>query len=113
MRARERAFDRRNQLRICELTRRQVHGNRQAGCVGRFGGPTGRLRACLLQHPRADRDDQPGVLRGREELARRKQAALRVLPAHERFEADYLVPCEMHERLVVHAELVAEQGAAQ
>ena len=44
------------------------------------------LRARFAQHPVPDRDDEAGLLGERHEVERRREAALGMLPAHERFE---------------------------
>ena len=51
----------------------------------------GQLRAALTglaQHPVAERHDQPGLLRDRNELARRNESAHRVPPADQRLDTD-------------------------
>ena len=56
----------------------------QRRVVRRDGLPAPRLAARLLEHVAAERPDQAGLLRQRDELRGRDQAAHRVLPAHER-----------------------------
>ena len=75
-------------------------------------------RACaarLAQHPAAERHDQPALLGERDELVRRDDAARRVLPAHERLDADELAGREVDDRLVVARQLAARRcrGAAR
>ena len=67
----------------------------QPGCV-----QTG-----LVQDPAADRDDQAGLFRQRDEVERRNLAESRVLPAKKRFEPDHLERLELHDRLVGEREL--------
>ena len=77
------------------------------------GAPLGELPARLVDHPRADRLDQPGGLGERDELARRQQAARRVRPAHERLvPAQRAVP-EALDGLVVQAQLAADEREPQ
>ncbi len=66
-----------------------------------------------MQHPRADRHDQPGLLGDLEEVGRFEQAELRVLPTHERLDPDHLGAGERDDRLVVHAELAAHERPPQ
>ena len=46
-----------------------------------------RLAAALAQHPAADRHDQAHLLGERDELRRRDEAALGVVPAQQRLDA--------------------------
>ena len=50
--------------------------------------PPGRVGQRPLQHPAADRHDEPALLGHLDEVARRDQAAGRVAPAHQGLEAD-------------------------
>ena len=43
------------------------------------------LRRCSLEHPITDRDDKTGIFRQRDEIRRRNQAALRMMPAYQSF----------------------------
>ena len=56
---------------------------------------------------------EPGVLDGGDELRRRQQAALGVLPAHERLGADERAGAQVVLRLEVHDELVLGQRRPQ
>ena len=64
-----------------------------------------RAAAGLVEHELADRHDQPGLLGQRDELAGRDEAALRVLPAHERLGGDHVAGGEAGDRLVLDREL--------
>ena len=70
-------------------------------------------RQARLLHPAADRLDQPAVLGDRDELAGVEQAALGVVPAHQRLDAGDLAGAEAIDRLVVQLELVALERVAQ
>ena len=61
-----------------------------------------------LQHERAERADQPGLLGERDELGGRGLA-----PAHERLDADHPARDEVDLRLIVHLELVVLERLAQ
>ncbi len=71
------------------------------------------MLARLLEHPRADRDDQAGLLGERDELARREQAPVGVLPAHQRLHPDQPAAGERQLRLEVDDQLVLDQRAAK
>ena len=75
--------------------------------------PACELSAGLLDHPGTDRQDQAGLLGQGDELTRRDHAAPGMLPASERFEAGDAAALGVHLRLVVEAELLAFDGAAQ
>ncbi len=74
--------------------------------------PAVHLPARLAQHPLAERDDHAGLFRDRDEVYRRDEAALRVLPADERLEAAQAEVFERDDGLVVEHELVAFERAA-
>ena len=57
--------------------------------------------------------DQPGTLGERHERVRAHEAALAVVPADERLDADHAALVERHERLVVQHELLALERSAQ
>ena len=77
----QRCLHRRYQVGILELHRRKIDGDAD---VLR---PSRRIHAGLPQHPLADRHDQAGFFRQRNELDRRDHAAQRMIPAHQGFEA--------------------------
>jgi len=108
----QRVFHRADELGD-KLTRRDVHRDHEWGFVLRFRGPARRLRARLVQYPRADRNDETGVLGDAEERIGAEQAPLRVFPAQQRLEPDHFGLVEAHERLVVHAHLVAAERKPQ
>ena len=76
-------------------------------------GPARRLRAGLADHPRADRDDQAGVLGDGDELDRRDQPARRMVPADQRLERADAVVLEVEQRLVIQLELAALEREPQ
>ena len=97
---------------IEQLTRREVHRDAEVE-VGMRPLPHDGLRARLRQHPPTELDDQPGLLGERDELARGKEAARRVLPTHQRLEPAHLAGAQPNRRLVVHHELVRAQCTAE
>ena len=93
--------------RVLELAPAQVHAHRQRRLDGVRELPLARLPAGLTQHPAADRDDEAGLLRERDEVERRHEAALGVVPAHERLDRRDPAAGQVDGRLVVDHELVA------
>ena len=63
-----------------------------------------------MQHEIAHRHDQAGLLGDRNELVGRNHAVHRMAPADERFQTDHLAGQQIHERLVVHVELLQAQA---
>ena len=57
--------------------------------------------------------DEPGFLGQADELGRADDAALRVIPAHQRFDADDRGGGEFDDRLIVDDEALPFDGAAQ
>ena len=76
----------RHQIAVQELHRRQVHSDLQRLRPGR-GFP-----ARGAQDPLAHLDDQAAFLGERNEHARRDDTAGRMIPAHQRLEADHSLP---------------------
>ena len=114
--------DVRDEVRLGELAGGEVDADdeRPRGRVPAL--PVADLLARRLEHPAADRQDESRLLRERDERQRRHEAADRVLPAEERLHADHPAAAELHERLVVEAQLrpldgapkvVLERGAVQ
>ena len=70
--------------------------------------------AGLLEHPAADRDDQPGLLGERDELGRRTGSRAPGAPADERLDADDAPGSEVDDGLVLEDELALARarGAA-
>jgi hemolysin activation/secretion protein len=79
----QRRGDDARQVRIVELTRREVDRHLQAV----LGPDEGRPAAGFAQHPFADPQDQAGLLGELDEVAGQDQAALRMLPAQQRLVA--------------------------
>jgi hypothetical protein len=104
--------DRGRQVGPVELADRDVDGHLDRVGDAR-GRPGHRLPAGLLDHPAAERHDQPGALGDRDEIERRDQPAGRVLPADQRLEADHPVAGQLDGRLVVQLELAALQRQPQ
>ena len=101
-----------DELRIGELARRQIHGDREP-LLRVALLPNASVAARLGEHLTADLDDETVLLRDRDEVVRRHEPARRVLPADECLERDHPVLGERDDRLVLHDELVFLQGSAQ
>ena len=78
-----------------------------------FRPPGLRLAAGLAQDPGTQRMDEAARLRHRHELAGQHQAALRVVPAHQRLDRGEAAALEVELRLVVQHELAALERPAQ
>ncbi|MNZ67791.1 hypothetical protein D3C78_860470 [compost metagenome] len=78
-----------------------------------LGLPLHHLQAGLTQHPGVDIGDQPGALGNRDELPGRHQPALRMLPAHQRLDADHLAAEQVMHGLVIHPEFFLLQCPTQ
>ena len=94
-----------------KLACRHVHRNTEARGAARV--PRDELLAGAAEDPLADAGDEADVLGERDELARRQDPFLRVLPANERLRADRLTGREAEDRLVVEDELAAGQRAPE
>ena len=93
-----------------ELAHRQVHRDHPEIQPRVQPGP--RLAACLAQHPGADRHDQAGLLRERDEAVWTHQPFARRLPAQQGLGA-HRTAFQAHQRLVVDLQLAALQRPAQ
>src|SRR5690606_41212313 len=76
------------------------------------------LPACNLtdrarEHEWAELDDEVRLLRDGDELGGAELPVARMLPAHERFEADEALVRERDDRLIEHSESALFDGAAQ
>ena len=67
------------------------------------------LAARLGEHPPSQWNNLPRLLGDRDELRRRDQAALRVLPADQRLDAEQIARVQFDDRLVVQQELALDQ----
>ena len=75
--------------------------------------PHGVVAAHLVQHPRADVEDEARFLRERDELRRGDVAVTRQAPAQQRLGADDLAARQVDLGLVADEELVAVERASQ
>ena len=76
-------------------------------------GQVAAARTRFLDHPFADRRHQAGFLGDRDEHVRRHDAALRVVPADQRLEADQLLGLGVDQRLEVQVELLRGDRRAE
>ncbi len=98
------------QVQVHQVARGQVH--RQAQLQPLVGQRQPVARG-LFEHPHRQVADEAGLLRERNELRRRHEPALRMLPAHQRLGADHAAVVERQLWLQVEAQLVAVDGLAQ
>jgi hypothetical protein len=95
------AQNRPHQMSALELNRGKVHGHLDRLRPGR------RIGARPLERPLPHAHDEPGLLGARDEIARRDEPPLGVVPAHQGFEARDLTRLEVDDGLVVENELSA------
>src|SRR2546429_4956514 len=103
----ERLTDHLQEVALPELKRRQIHRNAQRRQTLELPGT--RLAAALAHHPFTDRVDQPARFRQRNELSRRDESPLRMLPAQQRLDAVNSARGGVDLRLVVQLELLQRQ----
>ncbi len=77
------------------------------------GPPLLGLDAGLAQHPRTERHDQPCRLGERDEVQRRHQAALGMLPPHQGLDTQDAPVLRVHDGLVMEDELILLHSDAQ
>ncbi|MGA2013372.1 MAG: hypothetical protein ABSH51_22930, partial [Solirubrobacteraceae bacterium] len=111
--AAQRGGDRVGECAVGDLDGRQIDRHRQRGVVGALAMPARGLPARPVQHPAADRLDQPVLLGHRDELPGRDPAAFGVLPADQGLDGDHRAVGQRHQRLVVERQLIAFQRAPQ
>ncbi|MND59956.1 hypothetical protein D3C80_511740 [compost metagenome] len=75
--------------------------------------PVHQIGGSPFQGEHAERLDQAGGLRNRNEFARRDIAALGVLPAHQRLKTGQFAIVKLDDRLVGQRQLLALDGAAK
>ncbi|MCY1409390.1 hypothetical protein D9M71_247390 [compost metagenome] len=107
------AADLLHQVMLGELPGRQVDAHGQGRGAGMFAVPASHVAAGFVQYPEAEGQDQAGVLGHLDEVAGVDQFAGRLLPAHQRLHADYLLAGQPDYGLVVQDELAVAQGLAQ
>ena len=91
-----------------QLAARNVDADAQLGKAR--GMPLVQRFARMAQDPRADRHDESAALRHRDEDVRHDEAALGMMPSHERFGAVDAAVREVDLRLEEQFELVARHG---
>jgi hypothetical protein len=98
------------EVRVEQAPLAHVHGDGELHALVR---PIPVLPERLLQHVRGEPGDQPRLLGEREELHRRQQPVIRVLPAHERLGPGDLAAAKVQLRLVVDDQLTVGKRSAQ
>ncbi len=71
------------------------------------------LTASLTEHPLADGNDQSHIFCRRDEVERRNETALRMLPADQGLEPAQLFRLQINDRLIMNHKLLALDGAPQ
>jgi hypothetical protein len=104
------ALERPAEVGVTELPRGDVEADRNRETQL---APRDELLAALADDPGADRLDQPGVLGDRDEVQRRHEAALGVVPPQEGLDRHDVAGGQPEDRLEVQDELVALDRAAQ
>ena len=108
----EGSLDRLDEVRLQELSRRKIHVHVQRLAFAREPPPRLHLFQRLAQNPIADLRDQSCLFRDRNDFVRRHEF-LAALPANERFESADASRHQRDDRLIVHAQFAAIDGAAQ
>ncbi len=75
--------------------------------------PINRVPTGPTQHPFADIINETDILGYRNESVRSDKSLLRVSPTHESLRTDGLARSRLHERLIVHLELIVFESAPQ
>jgi len=75
--------------------------------------PGGELLERLAEHEHREPAHEAGALGERDERVRADEPALRVAPANQRLHPDHATVLEFHDRLVVHHELLVDEGPLQ
>ena len=70
-----------HETRVCELFAGEIHADPEGGRGGVPVLPAARVPARLLEHPGADREDEAGPLRERQEVCRNDHIPLGAVPA--------------------------------
>ena len=100
------------EVAIDHLAGRQVHRDRDR-LLTRRHRPVDRISDRSGEHPLADFDDDSRLLGQRNELSWRHHAAVRVVPAHQRFGPDDLLRAQLHDRLIHHRQFATIHCLAQ
>ena len=103
----DRLRDRRGEMRIAHLRGRKVDRDPQ------ILRPIGGLGDRLAHHPFADRHDQAGLFRDRQEVVGRDHPAHRMIPAQQRFVTRCPPALEIDHRLVVQPQFATRDRFGQ
>src|SRR5207253_6044235 len=98
---------------LLELPRGEVYAHYQGWAAASSTLPQSRLDVGFAQHPLSYWDDQARFFGNGDKLRWRDQPALRVLPADQRLEPNYLAGVEPHLRLVIKLKLSMLNSQAQ
>ena len=109
----ERVADVRDQVALLQVTTGYVDGDAQALARRNRLAPLLHPAAGVHQHPAAESDDLARLFCHRDELRGHQPALLRMLPAHQRLDAEELGRLEVDDRLEFQEELAAGQRLVQ
>src|SRR3954453_1794347 len=109
----QRLVDDRREVGIAQLARRHVDRHGRGLAAHTVVDPASQLRECFEQCPGADGHDRSGVFGDGDELGRRHDRAVTLLPAHQGFEADHIAGFEIEDRLMEETKLAAIERAIQ
>ncbi len=99
--------------RFEQVGRRELHRREVDGDLADARATCAALRQASRQRPFAERQNEPAVLRHRDEDRRRHHALDRVTPSRQRLEAGDDVALQVDDRLIVQFQLVALDRLAQ
>ena len=99
-----------HELRVVEDARRDVHAHAEVEAVA---VPHRGREERFAYDPRLDVADETFALRGRDEIERRDEATLGVVPAQKGLDAAHLLGLDEDPRLVVQDELVLDDRALE
>ncbi len=95
---------------MLQLADAEVHAEPQVGGARNGPSPDRGLAAGDVEHSTTDWHDHAGCLGGVDEPGRADQASVGVLPAHQGLDTGDVAALQADDRLVVHDEVVADQG---
>jgi hypothetical protein len=105
----EQAGDLLGEVEVEHVAAREIDGHRELEALLAPGAALAQPR---LEHVERERPDQAGVLGERDEVGGYEQAALRVLPAHERLHRAHAAVLEARLRLVIERQLAPLERVA-
>ena len=96
---------------MLEVTGRNVDGHAQSGAPGDRAAPGAHFAAGPPHHPTAQLDDLAAFLGNLDEAIGHQHAQFRVLPAHQRLDAQQTPAAKIDDRLILYEELLVSDRA--